>query len=54
MPSYLSEFFNLTKTVTDFTEFHIETANKEPFVVKEKLIWINLINNNFSFESHPK
>ncbi|CAK84509.1 unnamed protein product (macronuclear) [Paramecium tetraurelia] len=51
---YLNEFLCLTKLVTDFTEYHLDNGNKEQYIVKEKLIWVNIINNNFSLEQHPK
>ncbi|CAD8101853.1 unnamed protein product [Paramecium sonneborni] len=51
---YLNDFFSLTKLVTDFTEYHLDNGNKEQYIIKEKLVWINIINNNFSLEQHPK
>ncbi|CAD8188223.1 unnamed protein product [Paramecium pentaurelia] len=54
IPYYLNDFFCLTKLVTDFTEYHLDNGNKEQYIVKEKLIWVNIINNNFSLEQHPK
>ncbi|CAD8199575.1 unnamed protein product [Paramecium pentaurelia] len=54
IPYYLSDFFYITRLVTEFTEYHLENGNKEQYIIKEKLIWVNIINNNFSLEQHPK